>query len=136
MEINKYTLRGLNIQKDEAINTAVIEATPFDYSSSAGNVVYETEEFTFVCPWTGLPDFAGLVIRYTLDRSLVELKFLKYYLTSYRNVGILQKHSVNRILHDLVQLLKPVSMVVQADYKARGGLRTRAVAKYDRESNT
>ena len=134
MGSRKYTLRGLNIQKEEAIDTAVLEATPFDYSGSATEVVYETEEFTFVCPWTGLPDFARLVIHYTPGHSLVELKSLKYYLTSYRNVGMLQEHAVNRILHDLVQLLEPVSMVVEADYKVRGGLRTRAVAKYDRES--
>ena len=134
MESRKYTLRGLNIQKGEAIDTAVLEATPFDYSGSATDVVYETEEFTFVCPWTGLPDFARLVIHYTPGHSLVELKSLKYYLTSYRNVGMLQEHAVNRILRDLVQLLEPVSMVVEADYKVRGGLRTRAVAKYDRES--
>jgi len=133
METNKYTLRGLNIQKEEAIDRDVLEAISFDYSGSATEVVYETEEFTFICPWTGLPDFARLVIRYTPDRSLVELKSLKYYLTSYRNVGILQEHAVNRILHDLLQLMEPISMVVEADYKVRGGLRTRAITKYDRE---
>ncbi len=133
MEIDKYTLRGLNIQQEEVIALAALEAIPFAYAGSSTEVVYETEEFTFVCPWTGLPDFARLVIRYTPDRSLVELKSLKYYLTSYRNVGILQEHAVNRILHDLVQLLEPISMVVEADYKARGGLKTRAVAKYDKE---
>ena len=74
------------------------------------------------------------MIRYTPNHSLVELKSLKYYLISCRNVGILQEHAVNRILHDLVQLLEPVSMVVEADYKVRGGLRTRSVVKYDRES--
>ena len=71
METDKYTWRGLNIQKEEAIDTAVLEATPFDYPGSATEVVYETEEFTFVCPWTGLPDFARLVIHYTPDHSLV-----------------------------------------------------------------
>jgi len=86
METDKYTLRGFNIQKEEAIDAAIFEATAFDYPNSATDVVYKTEEFTFVCPWTGLPDFARLVIRYTPDRSLVELKSLKYYLTSYRNV--------------------------------------------------
>jgi len=50
MESRKYTLRGLNIQKEETIDTAVLEGTPFDYSGSATDVVYETEEFTFVCP--------------------------------------------------------------------------------------
>jgi len=133
MEIDKYTQRGLNIQKEEAIDLAVLEAIPFDYSGSATEIVYETDEFTFVCPWTGLPDFARLTIRYTPDRSLVELKSLKYYLTSYRNVGILQEHAVNRILQDLAQLLEPISMVVEADCRVRGGLRTRAVAKYSKE---
>ena len=133
MKDDKYAWRRFDIQTEEAIDLAVLEATPFDYPDSATEVVYETDEFTFVCPWTGLPDFARLVIRYTPDHSLVELKSLKYYLTSYRNVGILQEHAVNRILRDLVQLLEPVSMVVEADYKERGGLKTKAVAKYHRD---
>ena len=133
MKGDKYAWRRFDIQTEEAIDLAVLEATPFDYSGSATEVVYETDEFTFVCPWSGLPDFARLVIRYTPDRSLVELKSLKYYLTSYRNVGILQEHAVNRILRDLVQLLEPVSMVVEADYKERGGLKTKAVAKYHKD---
>jgi 7-cyano-7-deazaguanine reductase len=63
----------------------------------------------------------------------VELKSLKYYLTSYRNVGILQEHAVNRILKDLVQLLQPVSMTVEAEYRERGGIKTRATAKNERK---
>jgi len=132
VEVDKYASRRFDIQTEESIDFAVLEAMPFDYPDSPTDVVYETDEFTFVCPWTGLPDFARLVIHYTPDRSLVELKSLKYYLTSYRNVGILQEHVVNRILQDLVQLLDPVSMVVEADYKERGGLRTKAVANYNK----
>jgi 7-cyano-7-deazaguanine reductase len=133
VKVDKYAWRRFDIQTEEAIDLAVLEATPFDYAGSATEVVYETDEFTFVCPWSGLPDFARLMIRYTPDRSLVELKSLKYYLTSYRNVGILQEHTVNRILQDLVQLLAPVSMVVEADYKERGGIQTKAVAKYHKD---
>lgn len=135
MAVDKYALRRFDIQQEDAIDLAVLEATPFDYPESATEVVYETDEFTFVCPWTGLPDFARLVIRYLPHHSLVELKSLKYYLTSYRNVGILQEHAVNRILQDLVQLLQPVSMVVEAEYKERGGLRTKAVARYESNQN-
>ena len=131
MAVDKYTSRRFDIQQEEAIDSAVLEATPFDYPDSATEVVYETDEFTFVCPWTGLPDFSRLVIHYVPHQSLVELKSLKYYLTSYRNVGILQEHAVNRILQDLVQLLQPVSMVVEADYRKRGGIKTKAVAKYE-----
>lgn len=132
MAVDKYTSRQLDIQNEEAIDFAVLEAIPFDYAGSATEVVYETEEFTFVCPWTGLPDFARLVIRYVPDHSLVELKSLKYYLISYRSVGILQEHAVNRILQDLVQLLEPLLMVIEADYKVRGGLRTKATSRYEK----
>ena len=131
MEADKYALRRFDIQPEAAIDTTVLEAIPFDYPGSATEVVYETDEFTCVCPWTGLPDFGRLVIRYVPDSRLVELKSLKYYLTSFRNVGILQEHAVNRILQDLVQLLKPVSMVVEAGYRERGGIKTSAVARYD-----
>ena len=133
MEVDKYASRRFDIQQEDAIDVAVLEAVPFDYTGSATEVIYETEEFTFICPWSGLPDFARLVIRYLPHSSLVELKSLKYYLTSYRNVGILQEHAVNRILQDLVQLVQPVSMVVEAEYRERGGIKTKAVARYEKE---
>ncbi|MBI2288262.1 MAG: NADPH-dependent 7-cyano-7-deazaguanine reductase QueF [Chloroflexi bacterium] len=133
MVLDKYASRRFDIQQEDAIDLAVLETIPFDYPDSATEVVYDTDEFTAVCPWTGLPDFARLVISYSPDKSLVELKSLKYYLTSYRNVGILQEHAVNRILQDLVQLLQPVSMVIEAEYRERGGIKTKAVARYQRE---
>lgn len=133
MAEDKYASKRFDIQQEDAIDVAVLEAVPFDYPGSATDVVYETDEFTMVCPWTGLPDFAHLVIRYLPDRSLVELKSLKYYLTSYRNVGILQEHAVNRILKDLVELLKPVSMTVEAEYRERGGIKTKAVVRYEKK---
>jgi 7-cyano-7-deazaguanine reductase len=133
--IDKYASRRFDILNEEAIDTDVLEAIPFKYSGSADEVIYETSEFTMVCPWTGLPDFGNLVIRYTPGQLLVELKSLKYYLTSYRNVGILQEHAVRRILHDLVKLLQPVEMTVEADYNERGGLKTKATAKYNRSES-
>jgi len=134
METDKYASKRFDVEKEDAIDVAALEAIPFDYPGSATEVVYETDEFTAVCPWTGLPDFANLVITYVPDSSLVELKSLKYYLTSYRNVGILQEHAVNRILKDLVQLLQPVSMTVEAEYNERGGIKTKATARWERDS--
>ena len=134
MTADKYASRRFDIQQEDAIDVVVLEAIPFAYAGSATEVVYETEEFTFICPWTGLPDFACLVIKYMPAQSLVELKSLKYYLTSYRNVGILQEHTVNRILNDLVKLLQPVSMVVEAEYRERGGMKTIATARYERDN--
>jgi len=128
---DKYADRRLDVKSEDEIDVGVLEAIPFDYPKSGTDVLYETDEFTAVCPWTGLPDFGRLRISYVPGRWLVELKSLKYYLNSYRNVGILQEHVVNRILRDLVGLLRPLSMTVEADYRERGGLRTTAVAKYE-----
>ncbi len=133
MAVDKYASRRFDVEQEDAIDLAVLEAIPFDYPGSATEVVYETDEFTAVCPWTGLPDFGRLVIRYVPGKSLVELKSLKYYLTSYRNVGILQEHAINRILKDLVELLKPISMTVEAEYNERGGIKTKAVARYKKD---
>ncbi len=133
MTVDKYASKRYDVDTEAAIDVAVLEAIPFEFPESATEVVYETEEFTFVCPWTGLPDFARLVIGYVPDRSLIELKSLKYYLTSFRNVGILQEHAVNRILRDLVSLLAPVSMMIEAEYRERGGMKTRATAKYEKQ---
>ena len=133
MAEDKYAARRFDTQPMDAIDTQVLESIPFDYPESDTEVVYETDEFTSVCPWTGLPDFARLEISYIPGNTLVELKSLKYYLTSYRNVGILQESAVNRILDDLVELLKPASMTVASDFKERGGISTRAIASYQRD---
>jgi len=131
--MDKYASRRFDIHKEKNIDVDVLEAIPFDYPESGTEVVYETDEFTFVCPWTGLPDFARLTIRYVPNKLLVELKSLKYYLTSFRNVGILQEHAINRILGDMVKLIKPASMTIEAEYKERGGIKTKAVTKYEEE---
>ena len=132
MEKDKYSDKRFDIQKEEAIDVAVLEMIPFDYAGSETEVVYETEEFTCVCPWTGLPDFGILTITYTPNKSLIELKSLKYYLTSYRNVGIIQEHAVNRILKDLVNLVKPLEMTIDAEYRERGGIKSYATASWEK----
>ena len=132
MEKDKYSDKRFDIQKEDAIDAMVLETIPFDYAGSVTEVVYETEEFTCVCPWTGLPDFGTLTITYIPYKSLIELKSLKYYLTSYRNVGIIQEHAVNRILKDLVKLVKPLSMTVDAEYRERGGIKSCATASWEK----
>lgn len=127
---DQYTERRFDTQTEEAIDIGVLATIPFKYSGSATDVCYETEEFTCVCPWTGLPDFGHLAIRYVPNQTLIELKSLKYYLLSYRNVGIIQEHAVNHILEDLVRLITPISMTVETEYRERGGIKSRVAAKY------
>jgi 7-cyano-7-deazaguanine reductase len=115
----KLPMRGL-----EAIASEALLAFDYEYPDQAQEIVISTDEFTAVCPWTGLPDQGRLTVSYVPGRTCVELKSLKYYLLSYRDVGIVQEHAAARILRDLVGLLQPRRMKVTLDYNVRGGLQT------------
>ena len=130
---DKYSNRRFDVNDLKQIDREILEAIPFEYSGRDTQVEYYTDEFTAVCPWTGLPDHGALTISYVPDQLLVELKSLKYYLLSYRNVGILQEHVVNAVLEDLVKVIAPKRMEVSGDFALRGGLGTRASAIYDGE---
>lgn len=131
---DKYSKKRFDVLTEKNIDLSVLETLDFDYNSSANNstVTIKTKEFTSVCPWTGLPDTAELLITYVPYKKLVEMKSLKYYLLSFRNVGILQEHAVNRILNDLSRLLKPKYMEIEARFEARGGLDTRVKVAYSK----
>lgn len=85
-------------------------------------IAIEIPEFTSVCPKTGLPDFGTIVIRYVPRGSCLELKSLKEYLLSYRNLGIFYENAVNRILEDMVKACRPVRASVTGSFRPRGGL--------------
>ena len=120
----------LAAQGPEAVDAAGLLAFAYEYPEREAEVVIDTDEFTAVCPWTGLPDVGQLVISYVPAHSCVELKSLKYYLLSYRDVGIVQEHAANRILDDLVACCQPRRMKVALDYKVRGGLHTVVTVEY------
>ena len=114
----------LPAKTEEVIDPGLLLTFQYDYPGQDAQVEIDTDEFTAVCPWTGLPDYGTLTISYVPGRSCIELKSLKYYLLSYRDVGIVQEHAANRILNDLAAACNPKSMTVFLDYKVRGGLHT------------
>jgi 7-cyano-7-deazaguanine reductase len=119
--------RTLPFVGPEQVDVAVLET--FAYAGPEQQIVTETEEFTAVCPYSGLPDFARLTISYTPRASCVELKSLKYYVTSYRNVGIFQEHATAKIAEDLYRVLAPNSLEVKTVYNIRGGFLTTCVVR-------
>jgi 7-cyano-7-deazaguanine reductase len=114
--------RTLSFTGPEAIDVAVLETFP--YEGPTQDIVTETREFSAVCPYSGLPDFALLRITYTPSDRCIELKSLKYYVTSYRNVGIFQEHATARIAEDLFKVLAPKKLAVTTVYNTRGGFDT------------
>jgi 7-cyano-7-deazaguanine reductase len=114
--------RTLPFTGPDAIDVGVLETFP--YAGPEQEIVTETREFSPVCPYSGLPDFATLRIRYVPEDRCVELKSLKYYMTSYRNVGIFQEHATAKIAEDLFGVLQPRRLTVSTIYNTRGGFDT------------
>jgi len=99
----------------------------------AYEIVVDVPEFTSVCPKTGLPDFGVITIRYMPAKRCLELKSLKEYLLTYRNLGIFQENIVNRILEDVVRAARPVWAVVRGDFRPRGGIASTVEARWPRK---
>lgn len=106
----------------EAIDVAVLETFP--YQGPEQEIVTATDEFSAVCPFSGLPDLARLTITYVPSDRCIELKSLKYYVMSYRNVGIFQEHATARLAEDLQGVLKAKRLTVHTRYNVRGGFLT------------
>jgi 7-cyano-7-deazaguanine reductase len=122
---------GTVIQSPEEVKTDILETMDYQYQSKRDiAITIRQPEYTSVCPMTGLPDMGCITIRYCPRNRIVELKSLKYYLLQYRNVGIFYEHVVNRILEDLVGVLKPKWLEVTGDFTARGGISTNVAATY------
>ena len=114
--------RSLPFVGPEHVDVAVLETFP--YEGPAQEIVTSTDEFSAVCPYSGLPDFATLTVTYVPGKSCIELKSLKYYVTSYRNVGIFQEHATAKIAEDLFKVLSPARLTVETVYNVRGGVLT------------
>lgn len=114
--------RTISFVGPEAIDVEVLETFP--YAGPDQDIVTATKEFSAVCPYSGLPDYADLTVRYVPGNRCIELKSLKYYVTSYRNVGIFQEHATARIAEDLFRVLEPQRLEVSTVYNLRGGFLT------------
>ena len=107
-----------------AIDPSCLESFPYEHQGRDVEVEIDTDEFTAVCPWSGLPDFGRLTIRYVPRARVLELRSFKFYLLTYRNVGIYQEHAARRLLDDLVRAVRPKWMELELDYRIRGGVHT------------
>ncbi len=107
-----------------------LETFPNPRPGRGYEISFECPEFTCLCPRTGQPDFATIRIRYTPADLCVELKSLKLYLWSFRDEGHFHEDVTNRILDDLVGLLKPQRMTVVGDFNIRGGIHTVVTATH------
>ncbi len=113
-------------QDESYINSNLLEV--FDFDSPEQYIKTETDEFSAVCPFSGLPDISYVKIEYyPIGGKCVELKSLKYYFVSFRNVGIYQEAATKRIFLDLCSTLDTKRLMVTTLYNIRGGFKTTCV---------
>lgn len=111
---------------EEKINSDFLETFPFD--SPDQYIMTETDEFSAVCPFSGLPDLAYVKIEYyPTGGKCIELKSLKYYFVSFRNVGIYQEGATQRIYNDLKNVLDIEKIRITTVYNTRGGFDTTCI---------
>ena len=87
-------------------------------------------EFTCLCPLTGQPDFARFEINYVPDKKCVELKSLKLYMASYRDIGAFHEDNTNQVLRDISTLIKPRFISITGYWNVRGGITTTITCKH------
>ena len=123
--MNKITPNLTNPEKIK-----LLEIFDNSYPNRDYLIVHKANEFTSVCPKTGQPDFGIITISYIAAKKCVELKSLKYYLQSFRNEGIFYENVINRILDDLVKVLKPKWIEIKGEFSVRGGLQSTVTAVF------
>lgn len=111
----------------------ILEVFENAYPDKDYTVIHTAPEFTSVCPKTGQPDFATIIIEYVPDKLCIELKSLKFYLNSYRNDGIYFESVTNKILDDLVEVIKPRYMLITASFNVRGGISSVVKVEYKKK---
>ena len=113
---------SLPFEDHSHIRADLLETIPYEGEDQTIHLDYP--EFSAVCPFSGLPDVAVVTVSYVPSDKIVELKSLKYYYISFRNVGIYQEDMTNRIYQDLNQLLNPKKLYIKTIYNIRGGIET------------
>jgi 7-cyano-7-deazaguanine reductase len=127
----KKRVRNLKLKYRKVPQPELLIALPNPCPDKPYEEEIVTGEFTTLCPLNpGQPDYATLTIKYVPDKKIVELKSLKFYLTSYRMVEIFFEEATNRVLGDLVDAIKPKRMEIIAKWNVRGGMLTEISVSY------
>ena len=134
MDELKNKVRRLKLEYKSYPQKELLITMPNPYPDREYEEQIVSSEFTALCPLNpGQPDYATLTIKYVPDQEIIELKSLKFYLTSYRMVETFYEEATNQILDDLVNAVKPKRMDIVAEWNIRGGIGTKVRASYNKD---
>lgn len=127
--------QGLDIRstpRDE-MNLFPLDSFQYEYVGREIWIDFTIPEFTAICPFSDFPDFATIKLKYVPNERCVELKSLKLYINSFREVKIFHEHVINLIIEDFVQALDPLKIEIEGDFNVRGNIKTIVRASYTKE---
>jgi 7-cyano-7-deazaguanine reductase len=124
--------QGLDIQSTprEQMNLYPLDTFPYEFAGKDIKINFEIPEFTCICPFSDFPDFATIRLEYVPHERCIELKSLKLYINSFREVKVFHEHVINLILEDFVNACDPLSVEIEGDFNVRGNIKTTVKASY------
>ena len=127
-------VQGLDIRSTPREEMDLIQLDTFDYEYTGRKIWidFEIPEFTAICPFSDFPDFAVIRLSYVPNERCIELKSLKMYINSFRNIKIFHEHVINVILEDFVKACDPLKIKIEGDFHVRGNIKTVVRAKYSK----
>ena len=138
--LDDYTLpptnqQGLDIKSTprEEMNLFPLDSFNYEFVGKEIWIDFTIPEFTAICPFSDFPDFATIKLSYVPNERCVELKSLKLYINSFREVKIFHEHLMNVILEDFVKVLDPLKVELEGDFNVRGNIKTIVRASYARK---
>ncbi len=136
LEVNLPSVnqQGLDIRPTPRaeMRLAPLDTFPYEYVGREILIDFEIPEFTAICPFSDFPDFAKIRLQYVPFERCIELKSLKLYVNSFREVKIFHEHVVNVMMEDFVRACDPVRVEIEGDFNVRGNIKTVVRASYDK----
>ena len=111
-----------------------LDTFTYEYPGKEIWVEFEMSEFTAICPFSDFPDFAVIKLKYVPNNLCIELKSLKLYINSFRNIKVFHEHVVNIILDDFVNACDPLRVEIEGDFHVRGNIKTVIRASYSKDN--
>ena len=119
----------------EEMNLFPLDTFAYEYVGREIRINFEIPEFTAICPFSDFPDFAVIRIEYVPGERCIELKSLKLYINSFRQIKIFHEHVINVILEDFVRACGPLRVEIEGDFHIRGNIKTVVRASYNKQES-
>ena len=135
IELQPINQQELDIRSTarEEMNLSPLDTFAYEFPGREIKIDFEITEFTAICPFSDFPDFATIRLEYVPNERCIELKSLKLYINSFRNVKIFHEHVINVILEDFVRACDPRSVEIEGDFHVRGNIKTVVRASYRKQ---